>query len=171
MSDVFCRIWGGKEPAYVVYRDVDLMVLMDPFPLERGQVLVVPREHFQFFYEMPRRLTARFYDLTSSAARALRALYGPKAVVMLARGLRVPHYHLLLIPVREGSFLDMLFSLMDAVQGFPPVPAEAVAERYEALGHRLSAYRPTKEELLRDAEALSRLVYRELESPSTSDKV
>jgi len=54
---------------------------------------------------------------------------------MLARGLRVPHYHLILIPIREGSFVDRLFSLMDAVQGFPPVPP-----RSSRRGTKASAY-------------------------------
>jgi len=95
----------------------------------------VPREHFQFFYEMPKGLMEHFYLVSSATARALKELYKPKAVAMLARGLRVPHYHLILIPVREGSFVDRLFSLMDAVQGFPPVPP-----RSSRRGTKASAY-------------------------------
>lgn len=161
-EDVFCRIWRGLERAYVAYRDDRVMVIMDLYPLERGQALVVPREHFQFFYEMPKGLMEHFYLISSATARALKELYKPKAVAMLARGLRVPHYHLILIPVREGSFVDRLFSLMDAVQGFPPVPPEAVTERYQGLGLSLRAYRPSHEELEVDSGRLRELIAKEL---------
>lgn len=161
-EDVFCRIWRGLERAYVAYKDDRVMVIMDLYPLERGQVLVVPREHFQFFYEMPKGLMEHFYLVSSATARALKELYKPKAVAMLARGLRVPHYHLILIPVREGSFVDRLFSLMDAVQGFPPVPPEVVAERYQGLGLSLRAYRPSYEELEVDSGRLRELIAKEL---------
>jgi len=103
-----------------------------------------------------------FYLVSSATARALKELYKPKAVAMLARGLRVPHYHLILIPVREGSFVDRLFSLMDAVQGFPPVPPEAVTERYQGLGLSLRAYRPSHEELEVDSGRLRELIAKEL---------
>jgi len=99
-----------------------------------------------------------FYLVSSATARALKELYKPKAVAMLARGLRVPHYHLILIPVREGSFVDRLFSLMDAVQGFPPVPPGVVAERYQGLGLSLRAYRPSHEELEVDSGRLTKLI-------------
>ncbi|MCI4459426.1 MAG: HIT domain-containing protein [Acidilobus sp.] len=161
-EDVFCRIWRGLERAYVAYKDDRVMVIMDLYPLERGQVLVVPREHFQFFYEMPKGLMEHFYLVSSATARALKELYKPKAVAMLARGLRVPHYHLILIPVREGSFVDRLFSLMDAVQGFPPVPPEVVAERYQGLGLSLRAYRPSYEELEVESGRLRELIAKEL---------
>jgi len=161
-EDVFCRIWRGLERAYVAYKDDRVMVIMDLYPLERGQVLVVPREHFQFFYEMPKGLMEHFYLVSSATARALKELYKPKAVAMLARGLRVPHYHLILIPVREGSFVDRLFSLMDAVQGFPPVPPEVVAERYQGLGLSLRAYRPSYEELEVESGRLTELIAKEL---------
>jgi len=39
---------------------------------------------------MPGRLMEHFYLVSSATARALKELYKPKAVTMLARGLRVP---------------------------------------------------------------------------------
>jgi len=47
-EDVFCGIWRGLERAYVAYKDDRVLVIMDLYPLERGQALIVPREHFQY---------------------------------------------------------------------------------------------------------------------------
>jgi len=89
-EDVFCGIWRGLERAYVAYKDDRVMVIMDLYPLERGQALIVPREHFQYLLRDAWRLMEHFYLVSSATARALKELYKPKAVVMLARGLRSP---------------------------------------------------------------------------------
>lgn len=163
--DVFCRIANGEERGYVAYSDEDVMVLMDPYPAVVGQALVVPREHFVFFYEMPSGLVGKFYRVVGAVGRAIKRLYSPKAVVMLARGLRVPHYHLMLFPVREGDFIDRLFSVMDAFQGFPPV-AEGEAERRAIeLARALRSLRPPRpsgNELMKEAERLGGAIEEEL---------
>lgn len=168
-DDVFCRIARGEEAGYVAYSDGEVMVLVDPYPAVPGQAVVVPREHFTFFYEMPERLAAKFYSVVAAAGRAMARLYGPKAVVMLARGLRVPHYHLILMPVREGDFVDRLFSVMDAFQGFPPVPEGEAERRALALAEFLRASRaprPSSGELAREAGRLGRAIEEELRGAS-----
>lgn len=57
--------------------------------------------------------------------------FNPKAIALIARGLRVPHYHLILIPVREGDITDKYFSVMDAYQGFPKVSPDTLQSRLE----------------------------------------
>jgi len=162
-DDVFCRIARGEERAFKVYEDGELMVIMDIYPLSRGQVLVIPKKHFVFFYEMPPGLVDHFYRVVNATGRALLRAYTPKAVVMLARGLRIPHYHLMLIPVYEGDFIDRMFSLMDAVQGFPPVPPGEVEARLKALASTTHPRAPRDPESLeRDRRILEPLVREEL---------
>ena len=153
-GDVFCRISRGEERAHFAYSDDRVIVIMDRYPLSRGQVLVIPREHFTFFYEMPEGLIHHFYSVASAAGRAIKDNFSPEAVVMLARGLRIPHYHLMLIPARNGEFLAALFSLMDAVQGFPISSRGDVLDRYRRLGASLGVPTVSEDELEEDAQIL-----------------
>jgi histidine triad (HIT) family protein len=84
-GDVFCRIARGEERGFVAYSDGEVIVLIDVYPAVRGQAVVVPREHFTFFYQMPDRLVAHFYAVVNAVGRAMARLYRPKAVVVLAR--------------------------------------------------------------------------------------
>jgi histidine triad (HIT) family protein len=131
MEDVFCRIIKGEEKSYTVYSDNNVIAIMDIYPMSRGQTLVIPKKHFVYFYEMPDELIYSFYKAVNMVGRAMIKAFNPKAIALIARGLRVPHYHLILIPVREGDITDKYFSVMDAYQGFPKVSPDNLQSRLE----------------------------------------
>ncbi|WP_292319877.1 HIT family protein [Caldisphaera sp.] len=152
MEDVFCKIARGEEKSYTVYSDDKVMVIMDIFPMSRGQTLVIPKKHFVYFYEMPDDLIYSFYKTVNMIGKAMIKAFNPKAIALIARGLRVPHYHLILIPVREGDINDKYFSVMDAYQGFPKVSLDVLQNRIEdfksfALKGRLQV---NEEDLIND---------------------
>ncbi|HEU17019.1 MAG TPA: HIT domain-containing protein [Nitrososphaeria archaeon] len=161
-EDLFCRIARGEEPAHFVHEDEELMVIMDRYPVSRGQVLVVPRVHFRFFHEMPDELVGHFYSVAAAAGRAINSVMSPDAVVMLARGLRIPHYHLMLIPAHRGDFVSSLFSLMDSVQGFPASARSEIARRYSSLGRVLTVPEISDARLEEDAHALGNALRKEI---------
>ena len=132
-DDVFCRIARHDEKAYVIYEDEDVMAILDLYPASRGQALVLPKAHFTWFYEMPDKLVGHFYELVNRIGLAITKTFEPKSIILLARGLRVPHYHLIMIPTHGDDVMSRLFGFVDAVQGFPPVPDGVVEERLEAL--------------------------------------
>jgi len=132
-DDVFCRIAGHEESAYVIHEDEDVMAILDLYPAAKGQVLVLPKAHFTWFYEMPDRLVGHFYQLVNRLGLATMKAFEPISIIVLARGLRVPHYHLIMIPAHGDDVMSRLFGFVDAVQGFPPVPDEVIQERLEAL--------------------------------------
>jgi len=165
-DDVFCRIPRGEERAHFAYRDDRVFVVMDRYPLSKGQVLVIPREHLTFFYEMPEGLIHHFYSVASAAGRAIEDSFSPdEGVVMLARGLRVSHYHLILIPVRGGDFLSAPFSLMGAVQGFPASSREDILDKYRRLGFSLEAPAVSEDELEEDTRILGAAMPARMSAP------
>lgn len=44
-SCIFCAILAGKAPGSFVYRDAQVAVFMDAYPLTRGHMLIVPIQH------------------------------------------------------------------------------------------------------------------------------
>ena len=167
MEDVFCRIVKGEEKSFAAYSDDKLMVIMDIFPMSKGQALIIPKKHFVFFYEMPKDLIQHFYHIANITGKAMMRAFNPKAIAMLARGLRVPHYHLILMPVRNGDINDRFFSVLDAYSGFPKISEDEVKKRLDYFNSLILEGRPkvSEEELERDKEVLSKAIEEELEKP------
>lgn len=148
MTDcVFCRIVRGELPATRVYEDEQVLVFMDIFPLRRGHVLVIPREHRQQLHELPAPVRARLVD---TAARVSKALYAsalkPAAVHFAindgpAAHQTVPHVHLHVLPRYRGDGAGFLLRLLrkplDLALG--PAKAEALAADAEAIRAALQA--------------------------------
>ena len=104
MSDcIFCKIVAGEIPSARVYEDETKIAFMDIGPVQPGHALLIPREHYERFTDLPDELAA---DL----ARALPRL--AQAVVKAAdadgfnifqtngacSGQVVPHVHIHIIP-------------------------------------------------------------------------
>jgi len=133
MSDVFCKIAKGQLPSYKVYEDDSVMAILDIYPLVIGQTLVIPKEHYAWFYELPDELIPRFYSVVKYVGLAIKEALNPEAVAIVVRGMRIPHYHLILAPVYGDDVLSRVFSVMDAVQGFPAIEEKVLEERYREL--------------------------------------
>ena len=55
---IFCDIVAGRLPAVTLYEDDKVMAFMDIFPLRRGHVLVIPRQHHRQLHELDSELRA-----------------------------------------------------------------------------------------------------------------
>lgn len=74
MADcIFGRIIRGELPATRVYEDEDVLAFRDIFPLRRGHVRVIPREHRQQLQQLPPEVHARLIDTGARIAQAFYA--------------------------------------------------------------------------------------------------
>ena len=54
MSDcIFCRIVAGKLPSLKIYEDDTVLSFLDTAPLAPGHSLIIPRNHYETYPEMP----------------------------------------------------------------------------------------------------------------------
>ena len=148
MTDcVFCRIVRGELPAIRIYEDEAVLAFMDIFPLRRGHLLVIPRQHQQQLHQLPADLRARLVD---TGARLSQALYqsalAPAAVHFAvndgpAAHQTVPHVHLHVLPRYRGDNGSFLFSLLrkplDLARG--PRPATHFEADAQAIRNALAA--------------------------------
>lgn len=146
MSDcVFCRILADELPSSRVYEDDSVIALMDIFPLRRGHVLVIPRQHHQQVHELPAASRER---LLAVGAKVAKALYSsslqPAAVHYVINDgpqaqQSVPHVHLHVLPRYHGDSARFLLRLLrkplDLVLG--PTPAAALAGDAELIREQL----------------------------------
>ena len=62
MSDcIFCDIVAGKAPASIVYNDDTTLAFMDISTLNRGQVVVITKEHFPYMADMDETTGMQFF--------------------------------------------------------------------------------------------------------------
>lgn len=70
-SCIFCDIITRKLPHANVYEDINFVVLMDKYPINRGHALIIPKTHYDNLLLMPRNEVGRLYSLVPSIAAAI----------------------------------------------------------------------------------------------------
>ena len=85
---------------------------MDIQPVNNGHVLVVPREHFESVLDVPRELGLHLFRITMRLTAAIRQVTGCEDFNIVvnsgaAAGQDEPHYHVHIIPRREGDGFDI----------------------------------------------------------------
>ncbi len=97
MNDcVFCRIVKGELPCYKVYEDDDFLAFLDAFPVNPGHVLVIPKKHVRWVWDVEN--IGDYYKVVQKIANAQRKAFNTDFVVSLVLGEEVPHAHVWLVP-------------------------------------------------------------------------
>ncbi|MEQ1692979.1 MAG: HIT family protein [Gemmatimonas sp.] len=104
----FCDLIRGAAEVSMVYEDAVAIAFLDVQPVNPGHVLVVPREHYETVQDIPRRVGAHLYEVASKLIPAIEAASGAGDLNIVvnsgaAAGQDVMHYHIHLIPRRDGD--------------------------------------------------------------------
>ncbi len=118
-SCVFCDIAAGRAPAQVVLADELSLCILDINPFTAGHCLVIPRRHLPWWHDLSEAETVSLFTLARRASLGLMKTYGPDFVCLYARGRRIPHTHLFLVPTRQGDLLDGFFNALERFQEAP----------------------------------------------------
>ena len=129
----FCEISRGEGPASFVYQDDAVIAFMDIQPINAGHLLVVPRLHHELMAEYDDVTLARTWQVVQRMATALRRSGVPCAGINLfvadgeAAFQDVPHFHVHVIPRREGDGFGLEFP-----PGFENLPPRTQLDAYAA---------------------------------------
>jgi histidine triad (HIT) family protein len=113
---VFCRVLEGQAPGYIVRENDRAVALLDINPLAKGHCLVIPRRHVPWWHDLYPEETASLFKLAQETAGDIMSAYQPDFVAMYARGRRIPHTHIFLVPTRKGDPLDRHFNALEGFQ-------------------------------------------------------
>lgn len=124
-SCIFCRIIGGEEMVSIVYEDKSAIAFLDVQPASHGHTLVVSKDHYETLFDLPEDLLTHCMAVAKRIAPGLRRAVGAQAINVFsangkAGGQDVPHFHLHLIPIREGEPFALQLPPDDA-----PIPQRA----------------------------------------------
>ena len=116
----FCAIADGKAPAYRVFEDALSYAILDINPFTKGHCLVIPKRHVPWWYELTEAETASLFNVARVVANRMMKVFKPDLVTLYARGRRIPHTHLFLVPTYGGDLLDRYFNALEKFQESPP---------------------------------------------------
>lgn len=108
MDCLFCKILNKEIPNYTVYEDENVLAFLDIFPCAKGHTVVIPKKHFENFFDIN---TETFQGI----AAGLRAAAGRVQARLMPDGMNiginngevagqaVPHVHWHIIPRYQGD--------------------------------------------------------------------
>lgn len=107
---IFCRIVKGELPSYKVWENANYLAFLTIRPINPGHVLVIPKEHTEYFYDLDDKELGDLVIASKPVAKALRSAMNPitDRVGVMVAGMGVPHVHLHLIPMDSES--DLTFA-------------------------------------------------------------
>ena len=114
---IFCKIAAGKIPSQTVYEDETFRVILDLNQAMKGHMLILPKAHYENFYELPDEIAAEAMVLAKKLSLAAKKAFAEAGTPLdglnilqnngEAAGQSVMHYHLHVLPRIQGD--DPLF--------------------------------------------------------------
>ncbi len=99
---LFCQLAAVPVP-HEIYRDDAIYAILVLHPIRPGHALILPRDHYPYFDDMPADLNARIVEFGQRLARVQKAAFGVERVGFLYTGGDVPHAHAHVVPLHEKS--------------------------------------------------------------------
>lgn len=131
---VFCDVVAGRAPAHRVAENERALAILDIQPFSAGHTLVLSKRHTAFWHDLSAQEAADLFGLAHQVARRLKKVFSPDFVCLYARGRRIPHTHVFLVPTSSGDPLDRSFNDLEKTQETSTelVTLRQVASREEA---------------------------------------
>jgi histidine triad (HIT) family protein len=105
-DDIFCKIIAGEIPSHKVYEDDQFFAFLDVNPLNPGHTLLVPKEHYEYLFDMPSELYTALWLKAKEISPAIQRATNAKRIGVVVEGFAVPHVHIHLAPINSPRELD-----------------------------------------------------------------
>jgi histidine triad (HIT) family protein len=112
VSCVFCDVVAGDLAAEVVFEDESFLAFLDHRPVQKGHILMVPRQHLATLLDLPPDLHERFVANAQRLAAAVVDGLGAQGSFVAINNVvsqSVPHLHLHVVPRTRGDGLKGFF--------------------------------------------------------------
>tara|TARA_Y100000310_G_scaffold345746_1_gene469166 strand:+ start:10481 stop:10888 length:408 start_codon:yes stop_codon:yes gene_type:complete len=104
MSDcIFCKLVKGEIPSSKVFEDDKTIAFLDIAPVNKGHVLVIPKEHFETILDTPEDTLKEVIATTKKVTAAVKKGVNADGITVgqsnfEAAGQVVPHLHFHIMP-------------------------------------------------------------------------
>ena len=105
---IFCKIVAGEIPSAKIYEDEQILAFLDIGPLSEGHCLVVPKDHYLRFEQLPADLASALIRQIAPVAQAVVKAVNAEGYNILnnngrCAGQLVEHVHFHIIPRNSGD--------------------------------------------------------------------
>jgi len=113
---IFCKIIAGEIPSFKLYEDDATLAFMDINPASDGHALVIPKEHAKDVHVVSEQAIANTVITAKKIASAVEKTVVPGGINLVqcngeAAGQSVFHFHMHVLPRRDGDQLKMNWGL------------------------------------------------------------
>lgn len=105
---IFCKIVKGEMSSYKVYEDDSFIAFMDIFPRTKGHVLVIPKEHYRWVYDVPQ--FGEYFEVAKKVGKKAQKAVKADFISFVTVGNEVPHAHIHVLPQMEGHLAGIKFT-------------------------------------------------------------
>lgn len=96
---IFCKIAKDEVPSQRAHHENGFVISFPTNqPVAPGHMLVIPKDHYRWFEEIPDDLTDKLFRTAKNLAQDLKAKYKADYIELSIVGKDVPHTHIHLIP-------------------------------------------------------------------------
>ena len=115
---LFCKIVRGEIPSYKIYEDEELLVILDRFPRNAGECLVITKEHFDSLFDLNPALGAKIFEISRRTALKIKETYPIDGLNLLqnngeSAGQQIDHFHLHVMPRYESDSIVIKGKALD----------------------------------------------------------
>ncbi|MFH1248802.1 MAG: HIT family protein [archaeon] len=106
---IFCSIASGEVETFKIYETPHIVAFLDINPASSGNMIVVPKNHFQFISQMPNDLVFALFSAVKFLSPLPIKLLGAKGTaitLMQGQGQSVPHVCVNITPRYENDKLN-----------------------------------------------------------------
>ncbi len=104
---IFCKIVAGDVPSAKVYEDEKFLAFLDIGPVNKGHTLVIPKEHHEDIWTMPKEMLGNMMAVVQDVGKAVKKATDCYYVNVNVMGIDVPHAHIHLIPRHKDDGLEL----------------------------------------------------------------
>ena len=125
MDCLFCKIIKGEIPSKTVYEDELVKVFLDINPTTNGDMLVVPKKHYENILDIDEKLIPHIHKVIKDLHNMLKdklSIDGLTIVQNNGHGQEIKHYHVHVTPrytndeVKQNSNKKILVDIDDVYE-------------------------------------------------------
>lgn len=131
MNCIFCDIVSRKEKAEILFEDEATISFLDIRPMNYGHSLVIPKNHYENFYEIEENDLKAVIKSTQFLANAIKKSINPDGINIISNngrsaGQTIYHFHFHIIPRFKEDHFTFRFNFKDYSEGLMKEYAEKI---------------------------------------------
>lgn len=125
---IFSKIVAGEIPCYKIAESDDFLAFLDINPLAVGHTLVIPKKEVDYIFDIEDELYTGLMLFAKKVAAAVEKAIPCQRIGVAVIGLKVPHAHVHLIPLKHVSDINFARPKLQLA----PEDLQATAEKIRA---------------------------------------